>query len=72
LPNGTIAVGNTLDPDGKNLIVEISSAGSVLKILNVDTGPAGAIFGMVRCGSIASPKICFNDDNDNTVKRFTP
>jgi sugar lactone lactonase YvrE len=72
LPSGTIAVGNTLDPDGKNLIVEISSAGSVLKILNVDTGPAGAIFGMVRCGTIASPKICFNDDNDNTVKRFTP
>lgn len=70
LSGGNIAVGNTLDPDGKNLIVEISPAGSVLKVINVDTGAAGAIFGMVF--NTNDSKLYFNDDNDNTVKRFTP
>lgn len=69
LPGGNIAVGNTLDPDGQNLIVEISPAGRLLNVKNVDTGAAGAIFGMVATGnSAASTKLYFNDDNDNTVK----
>lgn len=69
LPGGNIAVGNTLDPDGQNLIVEISPTGELLDVKNVDTGAAGAIFGMVATGtSTASTKLYFNDDNDNTVK----
>ncbi len=69
LPGGNIAVGNTLDPDGQNLIVEISPTGQMLFVKNVDTGPAGAIFGMVATGtSAATAKLYFNDDNDNTVK----
>jgi hypothetical protein len=69
LPGGNIAVGNTLDPDGKNLIVEISPSGQLLDVKNVDTGAAGAIFGMVATGtSAADAKLYFNDDNDNTVK----
>jgi hypothetical protein len=69
LPGGNIAVGNTLDPDGQNLIVEISPLGSVVSVTNVDTGAAGAIFGMVATGtSPSTAKLYFNDDNDNTVK----
>lgn len=73
LPGGNVAVGNTLDPDGKNLMVEISPTGSLLDVKNVDTGPAGAIFGMVASGtSLSTTKLFFNDDNDNTVKVLTP
>jgi hypothetical protein len=69
LPGGNIAVGNTLDPTGQNLIVEISPSGQVLDVKNVDTGPGAAIFGMVATGtSAATTKLYFNDDNDNTVK----
>lgn len=73
LPGGNIAIGNTLDPDGQNLIVEVSPTGQLLDVDNVDTGPAGAIFGMVATGaSAADTKLYFNDDNDNTVKVLTP
>src|SRR5581483_8705484 len=73
LPGGNVAVGNTLDPDGKNLMVEITPSGSVVDVKNVDTGPAGAIFGMVASGtSLSTTKLYFNDDNDNTVKVLTP
>lgn len=69
LPGGNIAVGNTLDPNGKNLIVEITPLGSVVHVSNVDTGAAGALFGMVATGtSPADAKLYFNDDNDNTTK----
>ncbi len=69
LPGGNIAVGNTLDPAGKNLMVEISPTGSLLDVKNVDTGAAGAIFGMISSGTTAATtKLYFNDDNDNTVK----
>lgn len=69
LPGGNIALGNTLDPDGQNLIVEVSPTGQLLNVKNVDTGPAGALFGMVATGtSAATTKLYFNDDNDNTVK----
>ncbi len=68
LPGGNIAVGNTLDPSGKNLIVEISPTGGLLSVKNVDTGAAGAIFGMVATGtSPANAKLYFNDDNSNTL-----
>ena len=71
--NGNIVLGNTLDPDGKNLMVEISPTGSLLAVKNVDTGAAGALFGMVVTGtSAATTKLYFNDDNDNTVKVLSP
>jgi len=69
LPNGNIVVGNTLDPDGTNLMIEISAAGKLLDTLNVDTGPAGSIFGIVASGTNNSnTKVYFNDDNDNNVQ----
>lgn len=67
--NGNVVLGNTLDPDGTNLMVEVSSTGQLLSTKNVDTGAAGALFGMVATGtSAATTKLYFNDDNDNTVK----
>ncbi len=48
LPNGNLVVGNTLDPAGKNLIVELSAAGKVLDVRNVDMGAAGSLFGHGR------------------------
>jgi hypothetical protein len=69
LPDGNLVVGNTLDPDGKNLMIEISSAGKLLDVRNVDKGAAGAIFGIVATGTSASDtKIYFNDDNHNRVE----
>jgi hypothetical protein len=68
LPNGNLVLGNTLDSPG-NLMVEIKADGHVLAVKNVDTGAAGALFGMVATGRGAKDtKIYFNDDNDNTVK----
>ncbi|MBV8344716.1 MAG: hypothetical protein JO190_06955 [Candidatus Eremiobacteraeota bacterium] len=69
LPNGNLVVGNTLDPNGKNLLIELSAAGKVLDVRNVDTGTAGALFGIVATGtSAADTKVYFNDDNDNEVR----
>jgi hypothetical protein len=69
LPNGNLVVGNTLDSDGTNLLIEISPAGKVLDVRNVDKGPAGSIFGIVATGtSDADTKVYFNDDNDNNVQ----
>lgn len=70
LPNGNLIVGNTLDPDGKNLLIEVNVRnGRVLDVRNVDKGPAGALFGIAISGSSASDtKIYFNDDNDNNVQ----
>jgi hypothetical protein len=69
LPNGNLVVGNTLDPDGKNLMVEVSTAGKLLGVRNVDTGAAGALFGIVATGKTNSDtKIYFNDDNDANVQ----
>jgi hypothetical protein len=69
LPNGNLVVGNTLDPGGKNLLIELSAAGKVLDVRNVDKGPAGALFGIVATGtSAADTKVYFNDDNDNDVQ----
>lgn len=69
LPNGNLVVGNTLDSDGKNLLIELSASGKLLDVRNVDKGAAGALFGIVATGTNASnTKIYFNDDNDNNVQ----
>ena len=67
--NGHLVIGNTLDPDGQNLMIEINRGGKVLGVRNVDTGAAGSLFGMVATGHSASDtKIYFNDDNDNNLQ----
>ncbi|MBV8726693.1 MAG: hypothetical protein JO233_02825 [Candidatus Eremiobacteraeota bacterium] len=74
--NGHLIVGNTLDPTGQNLMVELNNSGQVLATKNVDTGAAGAIFGMIASPNgdnhftvlPGSLKLYFNDDNDNTVR----
>jgi hypothetical protein len=69
LPNGNLIVGNTLDPDGKNLMLEITPSGKLLATRNVDHGAAGALFGIVATGTTdANTKIYFNDDNDNNLQ----
>jgi hypothetical protein len=69
LPNGNLVVGNTLDPDGMNLMLEISASGKLLDTLNVDTSAAGALFGIVITGTNnRNTKVYFNDDNDNNVQ----
>jgi len=70
--NGHLALGNTLDPAGKNLIVEITPHGKVLDVKNVDTGPGAALFGMVATGEGNDTKLYFNDDNDNTLRVLRP
>ncbi|MBV8374990.1 MAG: hypothetical protein JO302_05730 [Candidatus Eremiobacteraeota bacterium] len=69
LYNGNLVVGNTTNPNGKNLMVELSPKGKVLAMKNVDKGTAGAIFGMVATGTnAANTKLYFNDDNGNNVQ----
>jgi hypothetical protein len=69
LPNGNIIAGNTLDPNGKNLIIEISAGGKLLDVLNVDNGALGALFGLAVTGSkLSDIKVYFNDDNVNKVE----
>src|SRR5579884_34185 len=71
--NRNIVIGNTLDPDGRNLMVELSRNGTLLAVKNVDHGAAGAIFGMVASGvSLATTKLYYNNDNDNTTRVLTP
>ena len=74
LPNGNLVVGNTLDPTGKNLMVEIENRYTTkpLYVRNVDTGVSGAIFGMVATGtSDSNTQLYFNDDNANAVVVLT-
>jgi len=69
LPGGHLAIGNTLDPNGTNLIVEIKPNGRVVATKNVDTGNPGAIFGMVATGTGDDDmKLYYNNDNDNTLR----
>ncbi len=70
LPNGHLVLGNTLDPDGTNLMVEIAPAsGKAVATRNVDKGTGGALFGMVATGrSDDDAQLWFNDDNDDTLK----
>jgi hypothetical protein len=73
LPGGHLVLGNTTNPAGKNLLVEITRSGRAIFVKNVDTGPAGAIFGIVATGtSEYDAKVYFNDDNDNTLKVLSP
>jgi hypothetical protein len=79
LVNGDLVVGNTLDPNGTNLLIEISPTAGVVATKNVDTGAAGAIFGIVTVPTTVTTMgtygmvntqtnlIYFNDDNTNTV-----
>ncbi|MBV8530832.1 MAG: hypothetical protein JO104_05900 [Candidatus Eremiobacteraeota bacterium] len=67
--NGNIVVGNTTNPSGQNIMVELSPSGKMLATKNVDTGAPGAIFGMVATGTNAgNTKLYFNDDNGNNVQ----
>ncbi|MBV8434676.1 MAG: hypothetical protein JO029_10395 [Candidatus Eremiobacteraeota bacterium] len=79
--NGNLVAGNTLDPKGKNLMIEIAPPacaavpcplGKYVYTLNVDKGFAGAIFGMVSTGSGAKAKLYFNDDNTNSLDVLEP
>lgn len=73
LYNGNLVIGNTLDPNGKNLMVEITPKGKLLDVKNVDKGAAGSIFGMVATGtSAATTKLYFNDDNNNNLEVLEP
>jgi hypothetical protein len=65
---GNVVVGNTLDPKGKNLLIEISPAGTILAYVNVDTGAMGALFGLATNGAGAKTKLYFNDDNENELE----
>lgn len=70
--DGHLAIGNTLDPSGKNLIVELSSTGKLLFVRNVDDGPGGSIFGMVATGSsLSTQKLYYNNDNNNELRVLT-
>lgn len=67
--NGSLVIGNTLDPNGQNLMIELNPGGHVMNVRNVDTGASGALFGMVATGTNASnTKLYFNDDNDNNLQ----
>src|SRR5581483_1892323 len=67
--NGDLVVENT----GDNLLVEITPGGALVGTQNLDNGAAGALFGIAASGnSLATTRIYFNDDDDNTVKVLTP
>jgi hypothetical protein len=69
LPNDNLAIGNTGNASGTNLMVAITPAGKLLATRNVDKGAAGALFGIVAGGTTDSDtKIYFNDDNDNDLQ----
>jgi hypothetical protein len=69
LANGNIVVGNTGNPSGQNLMIELSPSGHVMDVRNVDKGASGALFGIVATGTSAKDtKVYFNDDNDNDLQ----
>ncbi|HXO17410.1 MAG TPA: hypothetical protein VN909_04505 [Candidatus Dormibacteraeota bacterium] len=69
LANGNVVVGNTGNPSGQNLMVELSPSGHVMDVRNVDKGASGSLFGIVATGTTAQDsKIYFNDDNDNNLQ----
>jgi hypothetical protein len=70
LPNGNLVVGNTLDPNGKNLLIEISATGKLLDVRNVDKGAAGALFGIAVTGSkISDTRVYFLTTTTTTTCR---
>lgn len=67
--NGNLVVGNTTNNDGHNIMVELTPSGEVLSTRNVDSGAAGALFGIVATGNnIHDARIYFNDDNHNNLR----
>lgn len=69
LPNENLVIGNTSNPSGQNIMVELTPSGKVLDTRNVDKGASGSLFGIVATGtSDADTKIYFNDDNDNNLQ----
>ncbi len=63
--NGDLVVGNT----SNNRLIELTPTGHVAGNKLLDSGVAGALFGIAATGtSVSTTKIFFNDDNDNTVK----
>ncbi len=60
-------VGNTLDPNGTNLTVELVPNGHVLATKNVGTGATGGIFGMVATGT--EPPTRFSTSTTTTTTR---
>jgi hypothetical protein len=84
LANGNLIVGNTLDPNGTNLLVEVSPSTGVVATKNVDTGAGGAIFGIVAVPvtvsmmsggystSVITNVIYYNNDNSNSVVALSP
>lgn len=69
LSNGDLVVGNTTNND----IVEINpTTGKLIATKNLDTGAAGALFGIAAATVNGQQYVYFNDDNDNTVKRLGP
>lgn len=72
LPNGDIVIGDA-DPNGPNLLVEISPTAGIVATKNVDSGASGALFGIVVTGTnVSNVRIFFNDDNTNTVDVLSP
>ncbi len=64
LYNGDVVVGNTAN----NHLLEITPSGHLVGNKNLDTGAAGALFGIAVSGnSLGTTKIYFNDDNANAV-----
>jgi hypothetical protein len=71
LPNGDVVIGDA-DPNGANVLVEISPTLGIVATKNVDSGPSGALFGVAVSGTNASNvQIFFNDDNTNTVNALS-
>jgi hypothetical protein len=69
LSNHNLIVGNTGNPSGQNLMVEMTPSGKILDTRNVDKGASGSLFGIVATGTTDSnTKIYFNDDNDNNLQ----
>ena len=69
LSNGDLVVGNTTN----NLLVEINPAtGTIVATKSVDSGLAGAIFGVAAESVGGQQYVYFNDDNSNTVDRLGP
>lgn len=68
LYNGDLIIGNT----GDNNMIEITQNGLVTATKLVDSGNAGAIFGIATWGTTVQTQVVyFNDDNTNTVVQLS-